>query len=166
MEEEALKEKTGRIIAELPVDVATFLMNEKRQVLNDMGNRHNVDLTVVPNVNLDTPNFNIQRYRVGEKQAANKNSYEMQTEKAAEYDISTGLNQPYEQAVIESVLPSSPAPKPPSKTNGAGLLKKLLGFFSNSENKESTQTNKNRRRGNTRRPHGNYRRRHRNNKNN
>ncbi|MEG3592463.1 MAG: Rne/Rng family ribonuclease [Pseudomonadota bacterium] len=166
MEEEALKEKTGRIIAELPVDVATFLMNEKRQVLNDMGNRHNVDLTVVPNVNLDTPNFNIQRYRVGEKQAANKNSYEMQTEKAAEYDISTGSNQPYEQAVIESVLPSSPAPKPPSKTNGAGLLKKLLGFFSNSENKESTQTNKNRRRGNTRRPHGNYRRRHRNNKNN
>ena len=160
MEEEALKEKTGRIIAELPVDVATFLMNEKRQVLNDMGNRHNVDLTVVPNVNLDTPNFNIQRYRVGEKQAAIKNSYEMQTEKAAEYDISTGSNQPYEQAVIESVLPSSPAPKPPSKTNGAGLLKKLLGFFSNSENKESTQTNKNRRRGNTRRPHGNYRRRH------
>jgi len=165
MEEEALKEKTGRIIAELPVDVATFLMNEKRQVLNDMGNRHNVDLTVVPNVNLDTPNFNIQRYRIGEKQAANKNSYELQTEKAAEYDISTDSKQPYEQAVIESILPSSPAPKPSAKPNGVGLLKKLFGFFSNSENKENTKKNNNRRRGNPRRQHGNYRRRQRNSKN-
>ena len=164
MEEETLKEKTGRIIAELPVDVATFLMNEKRQVLNDMGNRHNVDLTVVPNVNLDTPNFNIQRFRIGEKQAANKNSYELQTEKAAEYDISTDSKQPYEQAVIESILPSSPAPKPSSKPNDVGLLKKLFGFFSSSENKEDTKKNNSRRKGNPRRQHGNYRRRQRNSK--
>ena len=63
LEEESIKDNTGQIEAQLPVPVATYLVNEKRKSLNVIEKRHNVSLLIIPNPNLDTPHFNVVRHR-------------------------------------------------------------------------------------------------------
>ncbi len=61
--EEAIKEKTGRVLVEAPVPVATYLMNEKRQNLFNIESQCKVAVVVVPNPHMDTPAFSIERIR-------------------------------------------------------------------------------------------------------
>ncbi|MFZ5722777.1 MAG: Rne/Rng family ribonuclease [Pseudomonadota bacterium] len=63
IEEEVMKEKTGEIQAQLPVAVATYILNEKRPVLRDIEARYSVRILIIPNPNLETPHFDIQRIR-------------------------------------------------------------------------------------------------------
>ena len=63
IEEEAMKERTSRVVAQLPVEVATFLLNEKRQIISDVEKRCGVSVVLVPNPHLDTPRYDIQRLR-------------------------------------------------------------------------------------------------------
>ncbi|MBU3022711.1 ribonuclease E [Aestuariibacter sp. A3R04] len=66
MEEEAIKDNTGQIEAQLPVPVATYLVNEKRKSINVIEKRHNVSLLLIPNPNLDTPHYEVVRHRPDE----------------------------------------------------------------------------------------------------
>ena len=66
LQEEAMKERTGRVIAHLPVEVATYLLNEKRRHLEQIEDQHGVRLTLVPTPALETPKYRIQRVRVDE----------------------------------------------------------------------------------------------------
>lgn len=63
VEEEALKENTAEIRAQLPVPVATFLLNEKRDGINQIEHRHNVRILMIPNNQLNVPNYKIERIR-------------------------------------------------------------------------------------------------------
>jgi len=63
LEEEAMKDSTAKVVAQLPVDVATFLFNEKRRDVSRIEERQEVEIILVPNANLETPHFNIQRVR-------------------------------------------------------------------------------------------------------
>ena len=66
--EEARKERTGRVIAQVPVDVATYLMNEKRDWLNQIESRDKVSLVIVPNPHMQTPAYTLRRIRDDEKE--------------------------------------------------------------------------------------------------
>ncbi|HUN00183.1 MAG TPA: Rne/Rng family ribonuclease, partial [Halothiobacillus sp.] len=66
MIDEAMKDQTGRVIAQLPVDVATYLLNEKRDQLRVIEQDHRVELLLIPNINLETPHFRIDRQRRAE----------------------------------------------------------------------------------------------------
>ena len=66
--EEARKERTGRVIAQVPVDVATYLMNEKRDWLNQIESRDKVSLVIVPNPHMQTPAYALRRIRDDEKE--------------------------------------------------------------------------------------------------
>lgn len=112
MEEEAMKEKTGQVVAQLPIEVATFLLNEKRRDISVIEQRYNVDLVLVPNRNLDTPSFELRRIRSDELEngAAEQPSYE----RLAEQEGTTvskfeARNQPAQPAV-KTLAPSKPAP--------------------------------------------------------
>src|SRR5690606_6860489 len=61
--EEARKERTVKVIAQLPVEVATYLMNEKREWLNNIEAKSNVQIVLVPNKYLETPAYEIRRVR-------------------------------------------------------------------------------------------------------
>jgi ribonuclease E len=61
--EEARKERTAKVIAQLPVDVATYLINEKREWLNNVQNKSTVQIVLVPNPYLETPAYDIRRIR-------------------------------------------------------------------------------------------------------
>ncbi|HEY3532680.1 MAG TPA: Rne/Rng family ribonuclease, partial [Casimicrobiaceae bacterium] len=63
IQEEAMKENTAQIVVQLPVDVATFLLNEKRAEVTTVEVRFKVNVLLVPNRHLETPNFSIQRMR-------------------------------------------------------------------------------------------------------
>ncbi len=68
--EEARKDRTAKVIAQLPVDVATYLMNEKRDWLVNIEEKSSVQVVLVPNRYLDTPAYEIRRVRDDETQLA------------------------------------------------------------------------------------------------
>lgn len=63
LQEEAMKEGTGSVRAQVPVDVATFLLNEKRNDITKLEARHRVPIVLVPNTSLETPHYHIERIR-------------------------------------------------------------------------------------------------------
>ena len=63
LEEEALKDRTHRVVAQLPVAVASFLLNEKRGVISLLESRCGTKITLVPNARLETPHFEVRRIR-------------------------------------------------------------------------------------------------------
>ena len=63
VEEEALKENTEAVYAELPIETATFLLNEKRHEINQIENRLGTRIVVLPSTSLDGRQFKIRRLR-------------------------------------------------------------------------------------------------------
>src|SRR5699024_4377391 len=63
IEEEAMKPSTGRVIAQLPIDVGSFLLNEKRDEVSAVQNRSHSEITLIPNASLQTPHYDIKRVR-------------------------------------------------------------------------------------------------------
>ncbi|MGH8336291.1 MAG: Rne/Rng family ribonuclease, partial [Gammaproteobacteria bacterium] len=84
IEEEALKERTSRVVAQLPVEIATFLLNEKRPIISEVEKRCGVSVVLVPNPHMDSPRYDIQRLRDDELQqpGAVNTSYKLVTEPA------------------------------------------------------------------------------------
>ncbi|MET0120625.1 MAG: ribonuclease E [Candidatus Thiodiazotropha sp. 6PLUC9] len=142
LEEEAMKENTGRLMAQLPVDMATFLLNEKRQMIHDIEKRQSIEVVLIPNIHLETPNYQIDRIRVsdlpGEDDAIS--SYNMVSDERSESPeyINTKQVKP-EQPVVKSIAPASPVPQraepPTPATQGSetGFLKKIFSIFSSKE---------------------------------
>jgi len=117
IEEEAMKEKTGKVVAQLPVDVATFLLNEKRAALAAIESRDGVDVILIPNRQLETPHYEVQRVR-SDDESASDTSYKLASEPTApakgEELVMAERPRP-EQPAVRSVAPTSPAPTPASE---------------------------------------------------
>jgi ribonuclease E len=115
IEEEAMKEKTARVIAQVPVDVATFLLNEKREVLSDIEKRQKVNLLLIPNTALETPHYDVERIRSGEStEEAKQFSYELATHKPDEIlealSSAAATAKAREEPAVKSVAPVTPRP--------------------------------------------------------
>ncbi|MFP4607618.1 MAG: Rne/Rng family ribonuclease, partial [Thiohalospira sp.] len=115
IEEEAMKEKTGRIIAQVPVDVATFLLNEKRDGILAIEQRQQLRVVLIPNPHMETPNFDVQRLRSDElpQGADDRPSYQLVS--APETDLADAHGTPAagseEPAVRVSVPPAPNRPE-------------------------------------------------------
>ena len=118
IEEESMKDKTSRVIAQLPVDVATFLLNEKRMPLAEIEGRHRCQVTLVPNASLHSPNFELTRVRGDQLKAEGKDavSYELKQDfNAPAQDVVAGARTEVKavpEAAVKQVRPSTPAPMP------------------------------------------------------
>src|SRR6188472_2690718 len=79
--EDARKERTSRLIIDVPVNVGTYLMNEKRAALRAIEEKCGIELILVPNPNIETPDYEIRRMRGDESAAPENNqaSYKMPT---------------------------------------------------------------------------------------
>ncbi len=116
IEEEAMKDKTGRVLAQLPVDVATFLLNEKRDAVNGIERRHDVMVTLVPTPDMVTPHFNVRRIRMDEmpEELRGKSSYQMLPEEELPEPITVRpVSAPVERAAVQTIRPATPAPVSP-----------------------------------------------------
>jgi ribonuclease E len=115
--EEARKERTGRVIAQVPVDVATYLMNEKRDWLNQIESRDKVSLVIVPNPHLQTPAYTLRRIRDDEKELPENStvSYQLADQPTLD-DSNIGNRDKKPQGdvpLVPSILPASAAPITP-----------------------------------------------------
>ncbi|RUM94783.1 MAG: ribonuclease E/G [Thiothrix sp.] len=133
LEEEAVKEKTGAVLAHLPVDVATFLLNEKRTEIAAIEDRHGLPVILVPDLNFDRPNYKLERLRLDDKQhaAMRASSHELAEKKETELPM---LQKPpaqlAEQAAVQSVAVSGPAPAPtPQAAPSAAVTPQQPGLF-------------------------------------
>jgi ribonuclease E len=112
--EEARKERTGRVITQVPVDVATYLMNEKREQLNQIETRDKVSLVIVPNLHMQTPAYTLRRIRDDEKELPENTAVSYQVADQPIVDDSNIGNRdkkpPGEVPLVPSILPASTAP--------------------------------------------------------
>ncbi len=129
VEEEALKPATSRVVIHLPLEPATYLLNEKRQVLEQIEKRHEVSIVIIPSKHLETPAYEIQRLRVSEE-AAPSSYAQIPQEKSETPAFATEGARKIEQAAIKDFFPTTPAPIR-SKTSSTELIRrfwqKLIG---------------------------------------
>ncbi|WP_445618888.1 ribonuclease E [Kushneria sp. Sum13] len=136
IEEEAMKDRSSQIRAMLPVPVATYLLNEKRNVLADIERRQGVRVMLLPQPELETPHYDVQRYRddqVDPEEAA-RSSFEMSDDFEAPEDESETYRKPVKrtEAAVRSVAHRTPAPEPvaaPVEEEPSGFLSRLMKGF-------------------------------------
>ena len=134
IEEEALKENTGRVSAQLPVEVATYLLNEKRQMITDAESRHNVSIVLIPNRQLETPKYEIERTRRQDIQDGDTPSHTLEKDFAPNELPPAERAQPrVEQPAVKQIAPTSPAPQraempapAPVPNSENGFIKRLF----------------------------------------
>ncbi|MDE0856425.1 MAG: Rne/Rng family ribonuclease, partial [Nevskia sp.] len=119
IEEECMKDRTGRVIAQLPVDTATFLLNEKRGPIAELESRYLVTVTIVPNETLLTPNYEITRVRVDHLQQDNNAALSYRLPQDFNAEARAALSnpasgpaavKPQAEAAVKALLPAAPAP--------------------------------------------------------
>jgi ribonuclease E len=143
IEEEAMKENTVRVVARAPVDVGTYLLNEKRELLLNLETRHSVSVMLIPSPALETPNYDIQRIRGEELRSKQpERSYQMVHEEPEDdtfHSLKPARPAPAEAPAVRAAAPSTPAPEhkhvtaateeaeeAPEKVKKAGLFNRLI----------------------------------------
>ncbi|WP_263772476.1 Rne/Rng family ribonuclease [Propionivibrio soli] len=141
LEEEAMKDNTAAVHTQVPVDVATFLLNEKRQDIQAIELRHKVNVLLIPNIHLETPQHSITRLRHEElnQDDLQQPSYKMvevpadETQKQATQMAES--KPPRQEAAIKGITPAQPAPvvaersKNTPENAGQGFFAKILSWF-------------------------------------
>lgn len=125
LEEEAMKENTARVVVQLPVDSATFILNEKRTEVEQIEKTYDVKLVVVPNKHLEIPHYEIERVRkkdVADDDYASHERIAHGNEKVAKPYQREPLPQ-QQKAVVQNVMPAEPAPVAQEKQ---GFLSRLI----------------------------------------
>ena len=129
IQEEAMKEHNATISAQLPIEVATFLLNEKRSDIFNLEQRLKVEITLIPNKHLESPNYSISSTKQEDVLSQSKPSYQMM-ESLSEGNQVLSYKQPSnevkQEPLVKGIVPDSPAPSGAGKSN-----KSLFGFFKN-----------------------------------
>ncbi len=145
LEEEAMKENTGALHVQVPVDVGTFLLNEKRLDIARIETRHRVNLLIIPNRHLETPQHEIIRLRHDQlnQEGATLASYEMAV-KPAEEESTTAAGEsraPRAEAAVKGITPDQPAPvvapsEPAAPAPAPGFFARILSWLTGGGKKE------------------------------
>ncbi len=115
IQEEAMKDNSAQVIAQVPVDVATYLLNEKRFDIQSLETRLKVSVVLIPNMYLETPNYTVQRLKHDELNSAEPlpTSYKM-VERPEQVDPVEAIKQEAHEvrveAAVKGITPAQPAP--------------------------------------------------------
>jgi ribonuclease E len=114
IQEESLKDSTASVLCQVPVDVASFLLNEKRSEIAKIELKQRINVLLVPNKTLETPNYRLERLKHDDPRLDNiEASYKM----ADEIEDPTGVTRRSQEPtnkqtpIIKGVLPDAPAPQ-------------------------------------------------------
>ncbi|MFA7668068.1 MAG: Rne/Rng family ribonuclease [Burkholderiaceae bacterium] len=144
LQEEAMKEGTAALHAQVPVDVATFLLNEKRTDITKIESRLKINLVLIPNKSLETPHHHIERLRHDDPRLDdNKSSFDLTSEPEQPTTWSPAREQESKtrpEALVKSITHSQPAPVHQRATGsrqsqaaviagGTGLFKRLINWL-------------------------------------
>ena len=136
IEEESMKESSAVIHVQIPVDVAAFLLNEKRGEIMKVENRHKVDIVLIPNKYLETPHYKLERIKHDDPRLEEPQlSYQLAEE--TEIDMSFAKRQkepakPVQEAMVKNIpegIPAAPVVERKPVEEEKGFFSKLLGIF-------------------------------------
>ena len=142
--EEARKERTSKVIAQLPVEVATYLLNEKRDWVQNLEVSNETQVVLVANSHLETPHYDVRRIRddqmdLAENMGASFSLVNAPVEPESPQAILARKGA--EPAAVGTLKPSTPAPKRKEpaarKPEGKGIWATIVGWF-NSDDEETT----------------------------
>ncbi|HLS98945.1 MAG TPA: ribonuclease E [Porticoccaceae bacterium] len=154
VEDEAQKESSAEVRAITPVEVATYLLNEKRAEIADIERRNKLRVLVLPNPNMETPHYEVQRFRQ-QDELVSVTSYKLTEEFTSDPGIEALAPEvvpPAQQPAVQHLPPASPAPQgraphpvveeapaaaaapalAPVSPKKAGLLQRVMGWLSGS----------------------------------
>ena len=135
LQEEAMKDGTAAVHAQVPIDVATYLLNEKRNEFHSIETRLKVNVLLIPNVSLETPNYTVTRLRHDE---LNQNdivlpSYKMADLPVEAVPLSNAVQKPEvlrPQAAVQGITPTQPAPMAVQREAAKpSILEKIFGWL-------------------------------------
>jgi len=153
IQEEAMKENTAAIHTQVPVEVAAFLLNEKRPEVIKIETRFKVNVLMVPNKHLETPHYKLERLRHDDPRLDDqKASYVMAEEAARELETDTAVSRKdadikvRPEAAVKGITPNQPAPvsqprparvaKSTATESSGGLLGFIKRLFASSPTEE------------------------------
>ena len=158
IEEEALKDRTAEVRAQVPIPVAAFLLNEKRNAITKIELRTRARIVILPNDHLETPHFEVQRLRDDSPEVqVGQSSYEMTPAEAEEVQpvaatrtlvrqeaaVKTVTHERPAPQIVEAPTPAPAAPAPlahptPEPSLFKGLIRSLVGLFAGKEEAKPT----------------------------
>jgi len=167
VQEEAMKEHSAAIHVQVPVDVATFLLNEKRSDIHRIESRLKVSITLIPNQHMETPHYSVARLRQDDMTSENQQaSYKLveRPEETKETSSAQEVKAQRPQAAVQGITPAQPAPvrAVAATPEEPSFFGKIFGWFKPKATEAATEkveaakprnTNAPRREGN--RPDGN-----------
>jgi len=113
IQEESLKDNTASVLCQVPVEVASFLLNEKRTEIAKIELKQRINVLMVPNKSLETPNYRLERLKHDDPRLDNiEASYKMADEVEEATAVTRRSQEPTNRQtpVIKGVLPDAPAP--------------------------------------------------------
>ncbi len=140
IQEEAMKENTGALHIQTPVEVGTYLLNEKRTDILNVEARHKIEVMLIPNIHFETPRYTLTRLRHDQLNQADSllPSYQM-IEKPNEEEDAGGRNGTQakperSQPIVQGITPTQPAPVPSAPVEVAapakpGLFGRIVGWL-------------------------------------
>ncbi len=113
IQEESLKDSTASVLCQVPVDVASFLLNEKRSEIAKIELKQRINVLLVPNKTLETPNYKLERLKHDDPRLDNiEASYKLADEMEDPTGVTRRSQEPTNKQtpIIKGVLPDAPAP--------------------------------------------------------
>ena len=118
IQEESLKDNTASVLCQVPVDVASFLLNEKRTEIAKIELKQRINVLMVPNKTLETPNYKLERLKHDDPRLDHiEASYKMADDMEEATGVTRRSQEPTNKQtpIIKGVLPDAPAPQAPVK---------------------------------------------------
>ena len=153
IEEEAAKENTGQIRAEVPLSVGSFLLNEKREIIAGIESRHGARIMILPNPHMDTPHYSVTRLRPDDTligQTSHEQNFKPDTDFGLELE-NKEVKKTQDAAVKATAAARVPAPTKSLFKRLTDSLNELLSSDDDSRKPQSKQQPQSRNQNNTRR---------------
>jgi ribonuclease E len=134
IQDEAMKNMTREVVAQVPVKVASFLLNEKRPAITLLHDRHKIKITILPNAHMVTPHYEIHRVRLQDNKTESISSYEHVERqnaevRATEKNNASAISPVAETPIIDQVMPDMPVPVPVQESNNSEKAIENKGFI-------------------------------------
>ena len=141
VEEEAMKGNTGRILARLPMDVGTYLLNEKRAALREIELRYDVGVIMLPSPDRTVSSYSVERIRSNDRdhEAHYRTSFELEKEDNTLPDfVVAAETRSDSEPVVRAPMPAAPPPSPPraddsgrasARSTGDGFFARALAWL-------------------------------------
>lgn len=133
LEEKSTRENPRQIRLQAPIALATYLINEHRNIINNIEQTNNINIIIIPNPHFESPQFEIECVGKAKQKSNNElKSYEliktpeMQFEQKSKKSRADKL-----KPAVTDTLPKTPAPSPKTRKHAKkpGIFKRLINYL-------------------------------------